>query len=241
MSPSQAEMLLDSVPPGLLDGETEGPAPRGDLAIVFTDIQNSTALWETVPDAMNTALHMHDDILRATLRTHHGYEVKVIGDGFMVAFQTAKDALTWCLETQWELLNAEWPAEILSTPHGEEKDDKAGNTVFRGLKVRMSIHWGAPIVLLNAITQRMEYIGPMVHRTARCMSKAKGGQVVVTQDFLVAAKKALNGIEARDGKLEDGANDQGTHSLELTVWSRVSRLIVQIQTRPRKYSKLLGT
>ncbi len=214
MSFSQGGMLLESVTPGLLDGETEGPAPHGDLAIVFTDIQNSTALWETVPDAMRTALHMHDDILRATIKTHNGYEVKIIGDGFMVAFQTAKDALTWCLETQWELLNAEWPEEILSTPHAEESDDKAGNTVFRGLKVRMSIHWGTPIVLLNAITQRMEYIGPMVHRTARCMSKAKGGQVLVTHDFLVAAKKAVNGIEAQDGKITDRKNDEGTFAME---------------------------
>jgi class 3 adenylate cyclase len=177
-----------------VDAAQELPAPSGSLSIVFTDIEDSTALWETVPSAMRVSLQMHDDLLRAKLKRHQGYEVKVIGDGFMVAFRTATQALAWCMEIQNDLLSAPWPQELLGTPWAKTLSDKQGKVVFRGLRVRMCIHWGAPIASMSDITNRMDYIGPVVHRAARSIQKAKGGQIVVTREFLVEARKMLQPV-----------------------------------------------
>lgn len=212
MSASLQEAPPDSATtttPAVLDGDSTSVAPNQALSIVFTDIEESTALWETVPDSMRIALQLHDDIMRAGIRAHNGYEVKVIGDGFMVAFQKANDALTWCLDTQWDLLNADWPPEVLTASYAQEVRDKHGHLVFRGLRVRMSIHWGTPIILVNSITRRLEYIGPMVHRTARCMSIAKGGQLVVTHDFLTELARSLGVAEFQDGEPQEGIDGQG--------------------------------
>ena len=179
-------------------------APTGSLSIVFTDIEDSTALWETEPIAMRESLQMHDDLLRAKIKLYQGYEVKVIGDGFMVAFRTATQALACCMDMQYDLLSAAWPEAILDTPYAKVLRDNQGHVVFRGLTVRMCIHWGAPIACMSEVTKRMDYIGPVVHRAARSIQKAKGGQIVVTREFLVEARKMLQpGDTPVSGKADD--------------------------------------
>ncbi len=42
-------------------------APRGKLALIFTDVQGSTSLWEHFPDEMSEALATHNDIIRGLL------------------------------------------------------------------------------------------------------------------------------------------------------------------------------
>lgn len=194
------------------------PPPTGNLGIVFTDIEDSTALWETVPSAMRVSLQMHDDLLRAKIKRHKGYEVKVIGDGFMVAFQTATQALAWCMEIQSDLLNAPWPEELLDAPWARVLHDKSGKVVFRGLTVRMCIHWGAPIVSVSETTKRVDYIGPVVHRAARSIQKAKGGQIVVTREFLAEARKML---QPDENAVTDKADDVDAISTSrgLSFWS----------------------
>ncbi|KAK5680729.1 hypothetical protein LTS12_029287, partial [Elasticomyces elasticus] len=91
-------------------------APTGELAIIFTDIKKSTGLWETCPEAMRSAIQIHNDILRRQLGIIGGYEVKTEGDAFMVAFATTTAALLWCFNCQNQLLEAEWPTEILEQP-----------------------------------------------------------------------------------------------------------------------------
>ena len=65
--------------------------PEGECAIVFTDIKDSTALWQMHPAPMRVAIRHHNDIARRYLRVTGGYEVKNDGDSFMAAFPTGKD------------------------------------------------------------------------------------------------------------------------------------------------------
>eukprot|EP00475_Leptophrys_vorax_P022761 TRINITY_DN30983_c0_g1_i1.p1 TRINITY_DN30983_c0_g1~~TRINITY_DN30983_c0_g1_i1.p1 ORF type:complete len:348 (-),score=78.40 TRINITY_DN30983_c0_g1_i1:893-1936(-) len=97
--------------------------PEGFVTCVFTDIQSSTKLWESVSDAMNEALELHDNILRDLLKLFRGYEVKTEGDAFMVAFFDPVDAIMWCLQVQLSLLQSSWPQEILDHPAGKEEVD----------------------------------------------------------------------------------------------------------------------
>ncbi|KAM0789498.1 hypothetical protein ACM66B_000317 [Microbotryomycetes sp. NB124-2] len=165
----------------LLDREVAPPV--GMVALVFTDIRNSTALWESNP-GMQSAIRMHNQLLRRQLRAIGGYEVKTEGDAFMVSFPTVPSALLWCLTVQLELLREDWPQEILDSEEGKEIVDSRGQVIYRGLSVRMGIHWGQPVCEADPITRRMDYFGPMVNRSARIAAVAEGGQISCSQDVI---------------------------------------------------------
>ena len=67
--------------------------PIGTVALLFTDIEASTRLWQEQPDAMRAALARHDDLLHRSIADHHGLLVKSTGDGALAAFGTATDAI----------------------------------------------------------------------------------------------------------------------------------------------------
>lgn len=166
-------------------------APIGELAIIFTDIKKSTGLWETCPDAMRSAIQIHNDILRRQLGIIGGYEVKTEGDAFMVAFNSTTAALLWCFNCQNQLLEAEWPTEILEQPQCRIVYDMENNIIFRGLSVRMGGHWGEPVCENDPVTNRMDYFGPMVNRASRISAVADGGQIFVSSDFMSDIQRNL--------------------------------------------------
>lgn len=174
--------------------------PTGNLAMVFTDIKNSTFLWELFPNAMRSAIKTHNDIMRRNLRIFGGYEVKTEGDAFMVAFPTPIAALVWCLSVQLKLLDAEWPEEITSIQGGCLITDNSGNKIYLGLSVRMGIHWGCPVPELDVVTQRMDYLGPVVNKASRVSGVADGGQITLSSDFC----SEFNRIMAYHDRVKNG-------------------------------------
>jgi predicted ATPase/class 3 adenylate cyclase len=154
-------------------------APSGTVALVFTDIQGSTQLWERCTSGMRAALEIHDRILRTLLVSTSGYEVKTQGDSFMVAFPTVADAVRWCLDVQEVLLSAPWPEELLAQPEAAEVRGERG-LLFRGLRVRMGIHVGEPEVRVDARTGQVDYVGRMVNVAARVADAGHGGQVLLS-------------------------------------------------------------
>nr|POE48068.1 adenylate cyclase [Quercus suber] len=188
-----------------LDQEVD--APMGEVTLVFTDIKNSTILWETYPIAMQSAIKMHNEVMRRHLRIIGGYEVKTEGDAFMVAFPTVTSALLWCFTIQSQLLEVQWPQEILSSVHGEEVQDADGNVIFRGLSVRMGIHWGRPVCEVDPVTKRMDYFGPMVNRAARIEGVADGGQICVSSDFIQEVQRMLESHIESDRSGSTGSED----------------------------------
>ncbi|KAH7928928.1 PP2C-domain-containing protein [Leucogyrophana mollusca] len=164
-----------------LDGEISPPI--GHLALVFTDIRNSTQLWEANA-GMPTAMRLHNSLLRRHLRLCGGYVVKTEGDAFMCSFPTTLAALWWCLIVQQQLLHEAWPLEILECDEGKEVRDSEGRIIARGLSVRMSVHCGTPVCEPDPITNRMDYFGPMVIRAARLNGYALGGQIMCSADVV---------------------------------------------------------
>ncbi|KAI0058114.1 PP2C-domain-containing protein [Artomyces pyxidatus] len=173
----------DIIDRGITRLEEAVPAPIGHLTLVFTDIRNSTHLWETNA-GMPTAMRMHHNLLRRQLRISGGYEVKTEGDAFMVAFQTVSAALLWCLNVQLQLLAEPWPMEILDCPDGREIRDADGTVIARGLSVRMGVHCGTPVCEPDVTTRRMDYYGSMVNRASRVCSFASGGMIMVSADVV---------------------------------------------------------
>ncbi|KAH8810173.1 adenylate cyclase [Flagelloscypha sp. PMI_526] len=157
--------------------------PTGHVTLAFTDIRNSTPLWEANP-GMPAAMKIHNTVLRRYLRICGGYEVKTEGDAFMCAFPNTLSALWWCLICQLKLLEEPWPLEILECDDGKEVFDAKGQLIARGLSVRMGIHCGEPLCERDPNTKRMDYFGPMVNRAARIEANARGGQIACSTDIV---------------------------------------------------------
>jgi predicted ATPase/class 3 adenylate cyclase len=144
------------------------------VTFLFTDVENSTALWEAHPESMGRALARHDHLLRTAIGSHGGVVFATGGDGLAAAFGRAGDAVEAALEAQSSLAAASWPPPV-------------------DLRVRMGLHTG------EAEERDGDYFGPAVNLAARLMAAAHGGQVVVSS----TTKEIVEGALVDDVALVD--------------------------------------
>ena len=81
-------------------GMTAKRHPTGTVSFLFTDIEGSTARWESHREAMQAALRSHDAILQSSIAANRGYVFKTIGDAFCAAFADPHDAVRAAVEAQ---------------------------------------------------------------------------------------------------------------------------------------------
>ncbi|NEJ84116.1 hypothetical protein GR268_47650, partial [Rhizobium leguminosarum] len=62
--------------------------------------------------------------------------------------------------------------------------------LFKGLRVRMGVHWGKPRMVKDPMTRRVEYIGPVVNAAARITALTHGGQIVISHAAYLKVKHA---------------------------------------------------
>jgi class 3 adenylate cyclase len=68
--------------------------PEGTVTVLFTDVEGSTGLTTSRGDeAARHVLRAHEELVRQQVQEHEGREVKAMGDGFMVAFGSARKAV----------------------------------------------------------------------------------------------------------------------------------------------------
>ena len=90
------------------------------MTFLFTDIEGSTRRWESNPEAMRSALAVHDDVLRSAIEAHGGWLFKHTGDGVCAAFGSARAAIDAAVHAQRRL---ELPVRMgLATGEVEERD-----------------------------------------------------------------------------------------------------------------------
>jgi class 3 adenylate cyclase/tetratricopeptide (TPR) repeat protein len=131
---------------------------EGPVTILFSDVEGSTDLRTERGDAAaHRILRSHEDVVRRCVAAHDGREVKALGDGFMVVFMSARKALACAISIQqaMEERNVEFP--------GEE------------LKVRIGLNTGEVVV------EGDDIYGQAVNAAARISSRAKGGEVLVSE------------------------------------------------------------
>ncbi|KAF8948304.1 cysteinyl-tRNA synthetase [Haplosporangium gracile] len=167
--------------------------PQGDVAMVFTSIKNSTQLWEDNPVSMAVATKEHFNIMRRQLRSIGGYEVKIEGEAMMASFSSVPAAVLWCIKVQELLVQADWPQDILDSIDCKPIHSAAdpNQLIYRGLSVRMGIHWGQPVSHRDEVTRRMDYYGSMVNRSARICASADGGEICVSSDVVNVIQQLL--------------------------------------------------
>ena len=204
-------------------------APTGTVTLIFTDIQGSTMLWDTIGDEFLLALELHNLLVRQCLHQHNGYEVKTEGDAFMVAFVSASAATRFCLDVQLSLQNADWPAFLLEQSQVKAICGPSECGGFVGLRVRMGVHTGQPRCETDVLTGRMDYFGSDVNRTARVAALAQGGQILISN----SAWKGMGGAP-HDCLVED----LGVHGLSGLREPEHLRSLLPTRLNRRRFSVL---
>jgi predicted ATPase/class 3 adenylate cyclase len=147
--------------------------PTGTVTFLFTDIEDSTRLWEEHPDAMKAALARHDELLLSAVEEAGGRVFASSGDGFSAVFQSAGQAVAAALTAQKAVVAADWGGMRLG--------------------VRMGLHTG------EADERRGDFFGPAVNQTARLMAAGHGGQVLLSAATReVLGRRLPDGVGLRD-------------------------------------------
>ena len=100
-------------------------APKDSSApfcVAFTDIQSSTMLWSRIPEEMGAALDQHHAIIRNQIARHKCYEVKTIGDAFMIAGDNPKAMQQLAEDVQKALFEEQWDPKIDSVYKEAERE-----------------------------------------------------------------------------------------------------------------------
>ena len=159
----------------LAGSSMEPPGGSGEATIVFTDIRLSTSIWECAPEGMRAGLRIHNAVIRDVMQAFNGYEVKTIGDAFMVAFETTLDGMSFALRVHERLRDAAWPASLLEdAPICAEQ-----GSLWGGLTVRIGVNSGAVSVEQSSVTGRGDYFGRTVNVAARLESTCTPGAVAI--------------------------------------------------------------
>ena len=132
-------------------------APDGTVTILFSDIEGCTAMTQRLGDqAMHEVIGDHNALIRREVASHGGFEVKSMGDGFMLAFSSARRGLQCAMAIQQAFndYNQEHPREPI--------------------RVRMGLHTG------EAIKDADDFYGRNVILAYRIADQAQGGQILVS-------------------------------------------------------------
>jgi class 3 adenylate cyclase len=169
---------------------TEPPQAGAFRTILFTDVEESTALTQRLGDARaRDVLRTHERMVREALRAHGGAEVKTMGDGFMASFSSATRALECAIAMQRAF--AEHNERLLrQAQDARQAQDEHAEPVE--VRVRIGLNAGEPIAE-EAETGREDLFGTAVILAARIAAKAEGGEIMASEAVrqIVAGKGFL--------------------------------------------------
>ena len=132
-------------------------APDGTVTILFSDIEGSTVLNERLGDVRwLELLRAHNRIIREHVQACGGFEVKSQGDGFMIAFPSARRAIQCARAIQDAMVR-----DLAGHPDGP-------------IRVRIGLHTG------EAIREESDFYGKNVVVAARIADEAQGGEILAS-------------------------------------------------------------
>jgi class 3 adenylate cyclase len=132
-------------------------APDGTVTILFSDIEASTQLNERLGDVQwLELLRAHHAIVREQVHQHGGFEVKSQGDGFMIAFPSARRAVQCARAIQLAI------------------DSELGDRADAPIRLRIGLHTG------EAIKEEADFYGKNIVLAARIADRAGGGEILAS-------------------------------------------------------------
>jgi class 3 adenylate cyclase len=173
-------------------------APQGDIVtVLFTDIEGSSDLWCIEPEIMGDVVDRHHEVLRDCIRRHDGYEVKTIGDAFLIACSTPLMGHRIALDIQQRLYDQTWPGFVSSFYDARHPDDSKEVSLWNGLRVRIGVHTGVVQHVEDTVTKRFDYYGSAINLCARVEAAAAGGQILCTTEHYEALGNEKNYANAK--------------------------------------------
>lgn len=148
--------------------------PSGTVTLLYTDMEGSTGLLQLLGEGYTPLLETCQSLLRTAFLAFDGYEVDTQGDAFFVTFARASNAVAAAVAAQRALASQPWPEGV-------------------SVRVRMGLHTGEPQLTAAG------YVGLDVHRAARIMSCAHGGQILLSQTTRALVEHDLpTGVSLRE-------------------------------------------
>jgi adenylate cyclase len=161
----------------------------GKVAILFSDIEESTALNERVGDrAWVKLIDEHDKLVRKLVKERLGHVVKSQGDGFMIAFARAEQAVRCSIDLQNAL-------------HRDAQRKRHND-----IRVRIGIHMG------RSVRRGDDLFGRNVAMAARVAGQADGGEILVSATVRDALRDC-DDISFDNGREAELKGFAGTHHL----------------------------
>lgn len=139
---------------------------RTDVTFLFTDLEGSTRLWESLPEIMPEIIARHDRVLKDLIENYRGRVFKTVGDACCAVFSRAEDAIMSALEMQ----------------HAIEAEDWG---LVGKLHMRIALYTG------SADERSGDYFGQSVNRVARLLSSTHGGQITLSDTTSQALRQTL--------------------------------------------------
>lgn len=163
--------------------------PDGRVVILFSDIEESTALNERIGDrAWVRLIGSHDKLVSGLVRRHSGHVVKSQGDGYMIAFARAEQAVRCGIDVQRAL-------------HRDAKHQR-----HNGIRVRIGIHMG------RSVRRGDDLFGRNVAMAARVAAEAVGGEILVSEPVRDAVC-GCDGIRFDEGREVELKGFSGSYRL----------------------------
>jgi predicted ATPase/class 3 adenylate cyclase len=177
---------------GSATGPTSSHSPPTTRTFLFTDIEGSTRLLQSLGDEYHTVLATHNVALSEVVAEQGGEVFGSAGDGRFCVFPSALSAVRAAAEAQRQL----------STHARLGEHD---------VRVRMAVHTG------EAVDEGGDYGGLVLHEVSRILSAAWGGQVLVshaTRELVGdAASLSLGFRDLGEHRLKDLARPVHLHQL----------------------------
>ena len=169
-------------------------ASDGTVTLMFSDIEGSTAINERLGDARWVELlREHNSIVRGQAAAHGGFEVKSQGDGFMIAYDSARRALACAAAIQRAFAS-----------RNEARSDQP-------LRVRIGLHTG------EVIREGDDFFGRHVALAARVAAQARGGEVLASS-LLRELTEGAPDLRFDNGREAELKGLDGTHRVFSLQW-----------------------
>jgi class 3 adenylate cyclase/carbon monoxide dehydrogenase subunit G len=148
----------------------------GQVAILFTDLQGSTKMYDALGDASAYRLvRDHFAFLSERVARHGGAVVKTVGDAVMAAFNDPANAVRAVLSIQ---------DEVASFNRGRTDG---------GVVLKLGLHLGSCIAVTAG--GLLDYFGSAVNTASRLEHQCRGGEIIISEAVLAdpEAREALVG------------------------------------------------
>ena len=137
-----------------------------DMTYLFTDLKQSTPLYESVGDVNAYFLvRQHFEILNKIIREQSGTIIKTIGDAVMAGFERPQDAVRASIEMIEEL-------------------SRFNRTASRPLGLKVGVHRGRAIAV--TLNDRIDYFGQDMNIAARVQGLADVNEVCISATVMEA-------------------------------------------------------